>query len=86
MPLENLCLANQEHSAQLVKSSSTEKELHFEIDFKMPTTASFNEVIAKTGEFLQSYSVKKTLDTLKGRIINFRILHQTGIKIRSETL
>lgn len=86
MPLQNLCLANKEHSAQLVKVSPTEKELYFEIDFKMPATASFNEVIAKTGEFLQSYPVRKTLDTLKGRVINFRILHPTGINIRSQTL
>lgn len=68
MPIQNLCLANPEHCAKLVKISLTEKALSYEIDFQLPV-ASMREVSAKRDNFLRSDGVKKTLDTLKKAMV-----------------
>jgi hypothetical protein len=75
MTIQNVYLASPEHCAKLVKVSPTGKELNFDLNFQLPVSASFNDVSARLDEFLRSDSVRKTLDTLKGRLIHIRVLH-----------
>lgn len=85
MPIENSCLASPEYTAKLV--SQTEKDRHYEIDFHLPATASFNEVSAKLDKFLRSELVRKTLDTLKKSYdIHIQVLHAVDIRVKFQSL
>jgi hypothetical protein len=84
MDIDNI--TNSEYSARLVKANSTEKEKHFEINFKLPPSASFNEVSVRMDEFLRSRPVKAALSALKGCIIHIRVLHPVDMHIRFQSI
>ena len=87
MPIQNFYLANQEHSAKLVKISPMEKELSYEIDFQLPAAASMIEVSAKLDTFLRSDCVRKTLDTLKKSYdIHIRVLHPVDMSVKFQSV
>ena len=84
--MQTICLASQEYAAKLVKVSPTGKELNFEIDFQLPMTASLDEVLARLDKFLRSDLVRKTLDTLKGRMIHIRVLHPVEMSVKLQSV